>query len=399
MTGDRVLITDAKERSAVAACRSLRQGGYRVGALSKERLAPAKWSRFVDARHRGPDPLQDGRAFAARVAELVEGAGYAALLPGSDAAVLALSEHRDLLGAEFALGLPSREVVERSVSKVDLMAAATDAGLSVPETVVAEDLEQVREAVERLGFPLVLKPRCTVFVNDGRIRQRAGAMVGDRAALEEVLADFGLPCLLQRCESSPVLSFAGVIADQRLLGVAFSRYLRTWRPDAGSVSFSQTEEPPPPLIDSVQSMLNSLRWEGIFELEGIETGPGNFAVIDFNPRLYGSLALAVGAGAPLPAIWCDWLLHGKTVDSVARPGFSYRWEDAELRNLFAYLRRGRIGAAAGVLRPRRHTIRAYFRYSDPAPLLARLVSGTLRKSTGVGPVDAVAPKGLSGVSG
>jgi predicted ATP-grasp superfamily ATP-dependent carboligase len=396
---DSVLITDAKERSAVAACRSLHQSGYRVGTLSSERLAPAQWSRFVDARHRGPDPLHDGAAFARRVADVVAGGGYAALLPGSDAAVLALSEHRDLFGEDFRLGLPSPEVVERCVSKVDLMAAAGEAGLSVPETVLAADREQVPHAVERLGFPLVLKPRCTVFEHNGWIRQRASAMVWDRAMLEAGLADFGLPCLLQRRESAPVLSFAGVIADGRLLGVAFSRYTRTWRPDAGSVSFSQTEEPTPPLVDSVRLMLSSLGWEGIFELEAIETGPAKFAVIDFNPRLYGSLALAVGAGAPLPAVWCDWLLRGETADCSARPGFSYRWEDAELRNLFSYLRRGRIGEAIGLVRPRRQSTRAYFRWSDPGPLLARFVGVMLSKSTGKRQLGTRATQDLSEASG
>jgi hypothetical protein len=132
--------------------------------------------------------------------------------------------------------------------------------------------------------------------------------------------------------------------------------------------------------------MNGLGWEGIFELELIQSGPAAYAAIDLNPRLYGSLALAVRAGVPLPAIWCDWLLEGKERGGMAAPGFRYRWEDAELCNLFRHLRAGRIRDAATILRPRRRTAHALFRCNDPAPLLARVIN-VLRH-----PRSALSPK-------
>ncbi len=376
---ERVLVTDAKERSAVAACQSLHRRGYRVGAASSESRAPAQWSRFSNYRHRIPDPRDDTEAFVREVAALVRSHDYTIVLPGSDASVLAISEHRELFDPDLALGLPSREIVGRCLSKLELTAAAADAGLAVPETVVAESPEEARRLAEQFGYPLLLKPRSTVFDADGRKLQHSSARIADRDTLDALLPDFGLPCLLQRCAAGPLLSFAGVFAEGELLGVAFSRYLRTWRPEAGSVSHSITETPSQHLRERVGDLVGSLGWQGIFELELIETAPGTYSAIDFNPRLYGSLALAVSAGAPLPALWCDSLLGRDPAPCVARAGYSYRWEDAELRNLFTYLRRGRLAAAASVVRPRRHTTKAYFRWSDPAPILVRAMDGMMRK--------------------
>ncbi len=374
-----VLLTDAQERSAPTACESLSRAGYRVGAASSERPAPGQWSRFCDERFDVPDPRVDSHAFARAVAEIGREGGFNTLISGSDAAVIAISSHRGLFAEEIDLGLPSREVVDACVSKVSLMESAGDAGLAVPETIVCTDRDEALTAAERLGYPVLLKPRRSVFSENGDIRQRGSFLASDRAALEERLPEFGVPCLLQREARGALFSIGGVVADGELLGLAASRYIRTWPPDAGSVSFSETVLAPPQLLNRVRKLVVATGWEGIFELELIETESGDFAAIDFNPRLYGSLVLAVDAGAPLPAIWCDWLLRGRATRCTARAGVYYRWGDADLRHVWTFLRRGRLADAAAVLRPRRGTVSPYLRSRDPAPAVARLCQ-ILRRS-------------------
>lgn len=269
------------------------------------------------------------------------------------------------------LGLPGDGTVERCTDKIELARLALEAGLSAPDAVVCASREEAHAAAERFGFPAVLKPRRTVFRDGETIRHLASALVEDPAALDARLGEAGMPCLVQRREQGPIVSIAGVFAAGKLLAIASSRYLRTWPAEAGPVSFSRSIEPSPQLRGSVAGLLTALGWEGIFELETIERGEGDYAVLDFNPRVYGSLALAVKAGAPLPAVWCDWLLKGKEASLTARPGVFYRWEDADLRNALACLRAGHPARAAAILRPRRHVAHAYFRWHDPMPLVVR----------------------------
>ena len=108
----------------------------------------------------------------------------------------------------------------------------------------------------------------------------------------------------------------------------------------------------------------------------MEKPDGNLGVIDLNPRVYGSLELAVHAGASLPVIWCDSLLDDRVDSEVrdARAGVWYRWEDADVRYAWRRLRSGGIRDVAPVLRPHRGTAHALFRLSDPGPLLARVIS-------------------------
>jgi hypothetical protein len=108
----------------------------------------------------------------------------------------------------------------------------------------------------------------------------------------------------------------------------------------------------------------------------MEKPDGNLGLIDLNPRVYGSLELAVHAGASLPAIWCDSLLDDPVASEIrdARAGVWYRWEDADVRYAFSRLRAGAVRDVAPVLRPRRGTAHAFFRLSDPGPLFARVIS-------------------------
>ncbi len=369
----KVLVTEADARFAIAACESLSRAGYRLGTASNDRLAPARWSRFSRSWFRTTDPRASSRRFAQEVADIAYEGNFAAVMPGGDASLLSLSSNRDLFAGGIELGLPPEAVVDRCMNKVGLLEKAVEVGLSSPQTIVCTDEGEARAAGAELGYPVLLKPRRTVFSHSGATRQRQTFLASDEAALMNELPEFGFPCLLQRREQGGIVSVGGVLADGKLLAAVPSRYIRTWRPEAGSVAFSQTFAAPAPLIESVEGLMTSVGWEGIFELELIESSPGRFAAIDLNPRVYGSLALGVRAGASLPAIWFDWLLKGKTAACTARPGVYYRWEDADWRNAWASLCRGRFLEAASVLRPRRHTVHAYFRRYDPLPAVVRLL--------------------------
>lgn len=368
-----VLVVDAGERSAVAACESLARAGYRVGAASSQWPAPAGWSRFCQRRFSLPNPRQDPGHFAATVAAIAADNGYRTVLPCSEGSLWAIAGNRERFnGSGVELGLPPADAVARCTDKQELVEGAEAAGLGAPETAVCGDRVAALAAAERFGYPAVVKPIRTVFEAGGETRHLASALVANAAELEARLGEAGLPCLVQRREAGPVVSFAGVFADGRLLASACSRYLRTYPLKAGPVAFSRSFTPEPETLAAVARLVAALGWEGIFELEAIERSPGDFAVLDFNPRIYGSLALAVRAGAPLPAIWADWLLKGRAADGAARPGVFYRWEDGDLRNAKALLADGRNREAAAILRPRRGVAHAYFRWYDPLPLAMRL---------------------------
>jgi FAD-dependent urate hydroxylase len=367
-----VLITDAQERAMLAASRSLHRAGWAVHAAASERPAPGHWSRACARRFRVPDPRESPAQFVENLARVLDDHGEDVLIPGSDASLLAISANRDRVDGRSHIGLPDDDAVARSLSKIALNEAARRAGFEVPETVVCEDASGALAAAKRLGYPVVVKPERSVFEVDGRLHQRKAAVVYDQSSLAELLTRLGGRCLVQRRESGTPVSFAGVIAEDVLLASVASRYLRTWPPDGGSVSYSETFTPPGELKERVRDLLVTIGWQGMFELELLEQPGGAPTPIDLNPRAYGSLALAARAGVPLAVVWSEWLLGNELPVGAARPGVRYRWEDADLRHMLWQLRRRRPSRALAVLRPRGDTVRAHLELSDPLPLVARL---------------------------
>jgi predicted ATP-grasp superfamily ATP-dependent carboligase len=371
--GPKVLVTDAEERAMLAACRCLHAAGYRVSMIAFGRPAAGHWSRFCDKRLVLPSPVRDVAGFVHGLAAILDRDRYAVLLPGGDAALRAISRHRSMFEPKVLLGMPSHEAVERSVDKIELIGAAAAAGIACPPTTVCSGLTQAAAAAGQLGFPVVVKPRQTVFELDGGTRQLSSKLVWDGEQLAELVRTVGGRCLVQQRKPGPIYSCSGVRADGRVLAFATSRYSRTYPVDGGPVAFAQTVEPPLHLQRRVDAMLSLLGWQGIFEVELVRGLDGAFSVIDMNPRVFGSLSLVTTAGAPLPAIWCGWLLGRDPRPAVARAGVMYRWEDADARHLVWQLRHGHVGAALAVARPHRHVVHAHFRLRDPGPLLARLL--------------------------
>jgi predicted ATP-grasp superfamily ATP-dependent carboligase len=377
----RVLITDAAERSMIAVCRGLRAGGYAVAAAAFAPLAPGHWSRCCSERLRVTDPRIDIAGFAGELRRWLERRPCAALVPGSDFSLFAVSRERAELEPLTRIGLPPHEIVERSFDREVLAEAAKVAGLAPAAAVLCRDADHAVEVARELGYPVLLKSISTVRDLGGTVAVGPGTLpVADEQALRAAVPDYGGSWLVQRRVSGRTLSFGGVIAGGRLLGAAVSEYRRTWPPSAGNAAFSVTIAPAPELVEQITVVMRHLGWEGMFELELIEEPNGALTPIDLNPRPYGSMSLAVAAGANFPALWCDWLLGrtggqaGDRPTVLAPPGRAYRWEDADLRHLAWQLRHGHYAAAARVVRPMRGTVHPHFMLSDPLPLAVRAAS-------------------------
>jgi predicted ATP-grasp superfamily ATP-dependent carboligase len=377
----RVLVTEGEERSVLAACRGLRAAGYHVDVAASTPTAPAQWSRSCDRRIETPDPRAGRALFVAALERVLGDHDYGVVLPGTEASLLAVSEHRDRLEPLARFGLPAPGVVTRSLDKIAFLDAAASAGLRPPESQVCEGPDRADEFAARLGYPLVVKAARSFLDSADGLRQQRTVVAVDSDALARAAGAFEGPIILQRyIAGRTLLSFAGVMLD-RVYGATCARYVRTWPVDAGPSCFSETIPVSRSLRQRVETLLEVIGWRGIFQLQLVESA-GRLAAIDLNPRVFGSLALPIGAGANLPAIWCDSVVGRPVNDADARVGARYRWEDGDAKHLVFQASRGELRAAASVLRPRRRVVHAYFRLEDPRPFGARLAGMLLGRLAG-----------------
>jgi predicted ATP-grasp superfamily ATP-dependent carboligase len=136
------------------------------------------------------------------------------------------------------------------------------------------------------------------------------------------------------------------------------------------VCYARTVEPDPAIAEAIATLIQRLDWSGIFNIQLIDA-PDGPQLIDVNPRLYHSLALAVVAGANLPAVWAALMVGSGPPETEYRRGLPFRSEE-DLRAVLRLAREGRIGAAMRGFVPRRRTVHAVLNRRDPGPMVALL---------------------------
>lgn len=337
---DWVLVTDGGDgqaRSSLAAVRALAVGGYRSAVTVSSPTSLAAASRDCARRVAVPLVTDPGYPLAVR-AELAL-RPYLAVLAASDAALL-------------ALGAP----VGHLVDKAELFIRARRAGLTVPPTRVFASREDLLDAAD-LEFPSVLKPAISTY---------PAALVTSKEELATAARENGR-FVVQPYLGENLRAAAGVLWNGRLVVSVHQRYFRTWPAECGTACAAQTTEPD---VDLEQRLLRLLDgYQGLFQAQ-----LAGDHLLDLNPRVYGSLPLAVAAGANLPCVYCD-LLAGHEVRPVrARPGVFYRWLEGDLRHVAWAVRAGRMGLGSAVktLRPHRRTAHSTESLRDPKPMVARL---------------------------
>ena len=304
--------------------------------------------------------------------------GYDIVLPVGDAGALALSAERDRIDA--IVPYAAHEVVTRAFDKLALAEAATRAGFGVPLTLSA----QHGASLLRANGPVVVKARLHAPVRNATAPVRMEAEIAPTAGLAmqraaQIRAVGGDP-ILQEVIDGDLMAYAAVTdRDARVIAAVQQEAERLWPPSSGVSARARTVAIDPELAEMVQRLLADLGWIGLMQLQFLVPSDGRPRLIDFNGRLYGSLALAVGAGVNLPALWAAAATgRAPAATAAAAIGVRYQWFEGDVR-LAAGERGGRfVRGALSCLHTAVRSRHSVWCSRDPKPGL-RLACGLLRR--------------------
>jgi predicted ATP-grasp superfamily ATP-dependent carboligase len=374
-----VLLTGTEHTGGLAALRALRAAGYAPWAAVTSAGAFGARSRAAAGVVAVPDARLEPAAFARAVADGAARASARVVLPGTEGALLALASHAHLFGPEVALGVCSPAVTVGATDKVTTLALAAEAGIDVLSARVL-GVDSPADTAD-VRYPVVVKPLRSELPVNGRLKRFEVKRADDRDQLGAALS--ALPDgvgIVQDYVGGRLLTVNGVAWKGEVVAAVHKVGLRTWPAGCGVVSYAETVHPDPSLAQQARALIARLHWSGIFNLQFIE-GAGRRCLIDVNPRLYTSLALAVAAGLNLPAIWVQALLGRRPSAPPYRVGVRFRSED-DVRSLAQQFRSGARRSAVAGLMPQRNTAHAVLSLSDPRPGLAyvRRISGRIARA-------------------
>jgi len=382
----RVVITDGDQRSALALTRSLGRAGHRVIVCSSKRRSLAGASRFAVDQTIVPDPLRAPDAFAEWVIAIVRQSSADVLIPVTEASLLALLPHRELLGP---CKLPFADIKQflDICDKATVLATAARHGTAVPRQCVLRTPSEVATLEGKVNFPVVAKPARSV-ADLGTTRFKSGAVQARDLqtlsnSLERIPID-AYPVLVQERIIGSGIGVFVLLWDGELRAAFAHRRLREKPPSGGVSVLSESVALDPDLLARSVALLRDFDWRGVAMVEyKLDEKTGVPYLMEVNGRFWGSLQLAIDAGVDFPNLLVD-AACGQPRPCVTqyKVGTRLRWEWGDVDNLALRLRRsphalalpegapGRLKGLADFVRAfGPGTRREVLRFDDPRPFL------------------------------
>jgi predicted ATP-grasp superfamily ATP-dependent carboligase len=248
------------------------------------------------------------------------------------------------------------------------MAAAEAAGLSTPPAVEPDAVKDAR-------VPLIIKARLHWSPEKEDAPARLEAAVADtpqRAqAIIRRLQERGAEPLVQEMLDGDLLAYTALIGPEgKVIGEVQQRADRVWPPRSGVSVRAVTEPVDESLARSATSLLSSLEWFGLAQLQFIATPSGERYLIDLNGRFYGSLSLAVAAGTDLASAWAN-LATGRPIE-IHEPlsRVRYQWLEGDLRRAMVEQRGGRAADIRSCFAYSRGAVHSVWSARDPGPAMS-----------------------------
>lgn len=315
---DRVLVLADDMGVFLAVVRSLGRRGIDVHVALADEHAPGLASRYISAVHVLPPYHRDAEAWVASLCGLIDVHRYRLVIPCNDSRLLIFRHHAGRIGRDM-LAIPNDEAFETFTDKAATRAAAARLGIAVAAGRVLTRGEQAEKLAAELGLPLVLKPRCTYAIGSPQEKTPA-KIIRTQVELAEALETFADGSWI--AEAFVPGEGVGVSILARRGEVLFAsqhRRLQVATETSGSTA-RVAEQPDPKLVAAARALAGATRLTGVAMFEfRVDRRGGRHALLEVNPRFWGSLPLAVAGGADFPALLWDVVTGAEPQLPVQQP--------------------------------------------------------------------------------
>lgn len=382
------LVLDSEGRQALAAIRSYGQKGLAVGAVacaSRQRVALGHRSRWARVRPVVLDFSVDPDGYIDAVLAVIERHGASMVLPCHDGSIEALRPRRHEIERRAALALASEAALDLAIDKRRTMALAKQLGVAVPTYIEIGSESDLRAGLKEIGYPAVMKPIWSWVQHNGegtRLSCEPVTDLDDALRALEVFQAAGGRALLQPWlpgrRDAVTLMFSHGEVRARFAQTSYREL-----PLLGGASvLCESIAPLPDIVEPAERLVRAMNLEGCSMVEFRRDRHGRPVLMEVNPRMGGSVSLAIAAGVDFPALVRSWAM-GLTVPEVwtYRVGVRRRWLAGDIETLKGALKGGKghdvptrskcLGIFFGDF-VRRPAALDVFDASDPAPASVEL---------------------------
>ncbi len=246
---------------------------------------------LVDKSFIMPYPSSAEEDYLSRLFYIQDVTGLEVVVPTLDAELPIFIKGAETLAQRgLKTFLPTWEQFELR-SKQRLLELAPKLGLSIPPTEQVSSYQDLLKALDRIGFPAMIKG---LFYKAYRVHTFAEA----EGAFHKIVEEWGYPVLVQKVVQGEEVNVVGV-GDGQGGSLGMMAIKKLWITSLGKIWTGVTiknEE----LLQATEKFLAQVGWRGAFELECI-AAEDRIYLIEINPRFPAWIYFATGAGINLPA--------------------------------------------------------------------------------------------------
>ncbi len=298
----RVLLLDADTLPALSILRSLAKQGIAIDIASHTHKPIAGYSKYATAVYHYPHPLTNTDDFLNWIASKLESEPSLLIIPATERTLVPISRRFGETDDISRICMASPHALETVLDKSKTIELASSLTIPQARSWHIDSLEQLTQHQEEFDYPIVIKPGRSIADTS----QRTPLTVQYAHTAEELRN----VCkeLLQHVHVVLQEYFQGVgvgielIAQQGDIKYAFQHQRLHEMPlSGGGSSYRQSVEIDPELLDASSKLIGHLKWNGVAMVE-FKKNPdtGAFILIEINGRFWGSLPLAIAAGADFP---------------------------------------------------------------------------------------------------
>ena len=326
LSGASVLIVHGGGHIDLAIARSLGRAGAKVIAGSPMGAGFARYSRYVSAVL--PFPSRDPQVIVAATLAYLRTGQVTHLISPEEELIARLNEHRAEI-ERFAVPLfPDTEAFHECLYKDRTLRRAARLGIASPRTYVPSTLDDL-EACRHWTYPLVFKPNHRdPALRDPAARDYLAAYATSFEDLCQQVAALGPhagPPMIQEFAAGEGIGVEVLMRGGEPRLIFQHRRLRE-KPHTGGISVLCESMPLSEglVADSVR-LLKDMNWDGVAMVEfRRDPATGIAKLLEVNGRFWGSLPLALHAGADFPADLLRSHLRPKDAQSEPQSEPQYR---------------------------------------------------------------------------
>jgi len=297
-----VLGSDFKNyRTCLAIVRSLGRAGLEVHLGWQAADEIAGFSRYVAKKLQLPPYSSDNNDWYESLTAVLKRERYDLVIPANEQACAPLEQNRNLFADYPEIYQLNPEAYEIVFDKIKTATLAQELNIPMPPQIILTDLNDFERSESEIGYPAVLKPKASFELADLKRKLYVYKAVNrpELLTVARHLLDHG-PVIVQKHVPGIGVGIEFLAFGGRIL-FAFQHRRLHEPPLGGGSSYRRSCPIDTELIAYLRPLLAALCYTGVGMAEfRVDSKGGRKWFLEINGRFWGSLPLAVAAGADFP---------------------------------------------------------------------------------------------------